>query len=163
MPPSIGFPAWSHSYSLETEKWAGNCVGEAERSHNGLWRIRAWCARHSKKGLVSPELKNRVSDGPRRSLGQHGRFWEPTWIPKWKQNRHFFGSKSQVILRSPKKPKFHSRLSGAHILSFPGGAKTLQKSIENRSQEPSMLSLFFDTSKIASRALPGRLLEKKLT
>ena len=84
-------------------------------------------------------------------------------VPKSIKNRYFFRSKSQLILRQPKKPKFHSRLSGAHILSFPGGAKTLQKSMENRSQEPSMLSLFFDTSKIASRALPGRLLEKKLT
>ena len=67
------------------------------------------------------------------------------------------------MLEDAKTSKFHSRLSGAHILSFPGGAKTLQKSMENRSQEPSMLSLFFDTSKIASRALPGRLLEKFLT
>ena len=100
-----------------------------------------------------------VKSAQEASWSQHVRFGIPSWGPKSIKNRYFLRSKSQLILREPRKPKFHSRLSGAHILSFPGGAKTLPKSIENRSQELSILSLFFDTSKIASRTLPGRLLE----
>ena len=58
-------------------------------------------------------------------------------------------------------PKFHSRFSENHILAFPGGAKTLPKSIENRSQEPSMLRCMLTTLENRLRH-PSRTLLRRL-
>ena len=107
--------------------------------------------------------KNRLNFAPRGLLSQLGRFWTPTWPPKRTQNPHFFGSKRQLMLKRAKTQNLMRVLHLDHIFASPGHPKTHQKSIKNRSQEASMLSSFFNTSKNRSRSLPEGLLENFLT
>ena len=103
--------------------------------------------------------KHRLNLAPRGLLSQLGRFRSPTWPPKRTQNPHFFGSKRQLMLKRAKTQNLMRVLHLEHIFASPGRPKTHQKSMKNRSQEASMLSSFFNTSKNRSRSLPEGLLE----
>ena len=89
-------------------------------------------------------LKNRLNFAPRGFLSQLGRFWKPTWPPKRTQNPHFFGFKRQLMLKRAKTQNLTRVLHLEHIFASPGRPETHKKSMKNRSQEASMLSLFFD-------------------
>ena len=78
--------------------------------------------------------------------------------PEALQNLSEYPSKSHLILRCPETQNLVRVLGMDHIFASPRHPKTHQKSIKNRSQEASMLSSFFNTSKNRSRSLPEGLL-----
>ena len=79
------------------------------------------------------------------------RFWASTWSPKWTQNRYFFEPKRQLMLRcAENRPKCFRTHAGQCFVAFgpPNKApEIVPKSIENRSQEASMLRPIFNTLK----------------
>ena len=80
---------------------------------------------------------------PSGSWSQHVRFWCPTWLPKTIRNRYFFDPQRQLMLRCVKnKPKcFRTHAGQCFVASGPPNKapEIIPTSMENRSQEPSML------------------------
>ena len=90
------------------------------------------------------------------------RFWTPTWRPKWTQNRYFFEPKRQLMLRcAENRPKCFRTHAGQCFVAFgpPNKApEIVPKSIENRSQEASMLRPIFNTLKNHLQSLSRTIL-----
>ena len=122
----------------------------------GFWRLVGWQIVGSFSGSKftcfqmffqhSPRTpKNHLNFAPRSLLSQLGRFRSPTWPTKRTQNPYFFGSKRQLMLQRAKTQNLVRVLGMDHIFGSLGVPPTFQKSIENRSQEASMLSSVLST------------------
>ena len=98
------------------------------------------------------------------SWSQHVRFRTPTWSPQTSRNRVCWPSKRLLKLVFCKNSRKCFRNHAGQcfvVLGRPNMAsETDPKSLENRSQEPSMLRSFFETSSNRSRSAPGGILGK---
>ena len=97
------------------------------------------------------------------SWGQHGRFWTPSRPPKLSQNRGFWESKRELMLREPKIAKFGSRLGENTIFTPSGYSRTLPKSNVNGCQQAFMLRLVSDIFKYRLWSVPEPLWGRKKT
>ena len=98
------------------------------------------------------------------SWSQHVRFWCSTWPPKSTQNRHFFGFKRQLMLRCVRNRPKCSRTYYLQYFVAPGrpnmAPKIVPTSMENGSQEPSMLRPVFSTCQNRLRSPSGAILRR---